>query len=62
MQSIPKTEERQLTYRKDGKPLYIITRVIKSGIYKLYQCTENGYLLLKTRRNNPLFKEVGNGR
>lgn len=58
VKAIPKSEEQQMTYSENGKPKYKVTRVIKSEAYKLYQCLENGFLPLKTRRNDPLFPEV----
>jgi hypothetical protein len=49
-------EELQLVYC-DGKPLYLVTQA-KNGTFKLYDCSGDKLVLLKTRKNNPLFKEV----
>lgn len=59
VKKFPKAEEVCLQYNKPGGiPLYVVTKNINNGSYKLYGVEPDGYRFLKSRKDNPLFKEV----
>ena len=59
LSEIPSTEYLCETYcAEGGKPLYKITRVKSNGTFKLYKCVAAGYKFLKSRANDPFYKEV----
>ncbi len=59
VKEIPTTEEQCMTYCEEGgKPKYKVTRIISNGTFKLYKCVAAGYKFLKSRANDPFFKEV----
>ena len=57
---LPKKEEIKLTYYSpiNGAPLYVVTKHIVNGTYKLYGVAAGEYKFLKSRKNDPLFQEV----
>ena len=56
---LPKKEERMLTYcAEGGAPLYVVTRHIITGVFRLYKVAAGGYKFKKSRANDPLFPEV----
>ena len=54
----PKKEQRMLTYQEKGIPKYVVTQVIANGSYRLYKCNGEELVYMKTRKNDPLFKEI----
>ena len=59
IKNFPKAEEVSLTYNAPGGiPLYVITKHTGNGSYKLYGVEPDGYRFLKSRKSDPLFKEV----
>ena len=59
VKKFPKAEEVCLRYNKPGGiPLYVVTKNINNGSYKLYKVVPDGFQFLKSRKDNPLFKEV----
>ena len=58
MSKIPANENIVLTYKKDDKPIYVITRNQLTQIFTLYSIEGKDYKKIKTG-NSPLkFKEV----
>lgn len=59
IKKFPAAEEVALTYNAPGGiPLYKVTRNKNNGSYKLYKVVPDGFQFLKSRKDNPLFKEV----
>lgn len=59
IKKFPKAEKVSLTYNAPGGiPLFVITKNINNGKYKLYGVEQDGFRFLKSRKSDPLFKEV----
>lgn len=55
VKKLPSKERVEITY----SDMYVITQNLSTGVYSLYQICDDGYVFVKTRKNDPLFKECG---
>ena len=56
--SLPKNEERCLTYHSENGKTYVITRHNLDGKFHLYEEKDDAYIHLRQRSSDPFFKET----